>query len=82
MNNAATPHTSPDGLEPGGLASFPTTRWSRILAARDGDPVASEARRALAGLGRAYWHPLYAYIRRRGHDPETARDLTQEFSPG
>jgi RNA polymerase sigma-70 factor (ECF subfamily) len=27
----------------------------------------------------AYWYPLYAFIRRRDHDPEAARDLTQEF---
>ncbi|PYI82699.1 MAG: RNA polymerase subunit sigma-24 [Verrucomicrobia bacterium] len=28
---------------------------------------------------RACWPPIYAYIRRRGHDPEESRDLTQEF---
>ena len=27
----------------------------------------------------AYWYPLYAFIRRKGHDPEHAADLTQEF---
>ena len=80
MNDAATPHASPDGPGLGGPASFPTTRWSRILAARDVDPDASEARGALADLCRAYGYPLNAFIhRRRGHDPETARDLTQEF---
>jgi RNA polymerase sigma-70 factor (ECF subfamily) len=26
-----------------------------------------------------YWYPLYAYVRRRGHSPEEAEDLTQEF---
>ena len=61
-----------------GPASFPTTRWSRILAARDGDP-AMRRPAALAELCRAYWYPLYAFIRRRGHDPESPRDLTQEF---
>ena len=26
-----------------------------------------------------YWHPLYAYVRRLGHSPPDAQDLTQEF---
>ena len=30
-------------------------------------------------LCRTYWYPLYAYVRRRGHSPEDAQDLTQEF---
>ena len=34
---------------------------------------------ALAELCSQYWYPLYAYTRRRGHDPEDARDLTQAF---
>jgi len=33
----------------------------------------------LAKLCQAYWYPLYAYVRRRGHSPEDAQDLTQEF---
>lgn len=37
------------------------------------------ARAALESLCRSYWHPLYAYVRRRGHSPEDAKDLTQEF---
>jgi RNA polymerase sigma-70 factor (ECF subfamily) len=34
---------------------------------------------ALGELYRVYWYPLYAYIRRRGHNPEEAQDLTQGF---
>ncbi len=30
-------------------------------------------------LCRAYWYPLYAFVRRRGHSREEAQDLTQEF---
>jgi RNA polymerase sigma-70 factor (ECF subfamily) len=33
----------------------------------------------LESLCRAYWYPLYAYVRCRGRGPEEARDLTQEF---
>ncbi len=44
-----------------------------------GSADAPEARESLAELCGAYWYPLYAYVRRRGHDPEQARDLTQDF---
>jgi RNA polymerase sigma-70 factor (ECF subfamily) len=37
------------------------------------------ARDALNELCRAYWRPIYAEIRRRGHPPADAQDLTQEF---
>jgi DNA-directed RNA polymerase specialized sigma24 family protein len=56
---------------------FESTRWSLILAARDRG--SSDARAALAELCQAYWYPLYAFIRHRGHDHDTAEDLTQGF---
>ena len=56
---------------------FETTRWSLVLAAAGNDSHA--AREALSSLCQTYWYPLYAYIRRRGLDPEDARDLTQGF---
>ncbi|MEM8962403.1 MAG: sigma-70 family RNA polymerase sigma factor [Acidobacteriota bacterium] len=56
---------------------FATTRWSMVL--RAGEAESSGARRALEDLCALYWHPLYAYARRRGHDEEDARDLTQAF---
>lgn len=34
---------------------------------------------ALETLCRAYWYPLFAYVRRRGYDEDTAKDLTQAF---
>src|SRR5262245_20974645 len=58
-------------------ADFPTTHWSRI--ARAGDPAAPDAHAALAQLCRDYWFPVYALIRRRGHPPDDAADLTQEY---
>ena len=56
---------------------FATTHWSLVLAAGDGDATA--AREALARLCRTYWYPLYAYVRRKGHSPHDAEELTQEF---
>jgi RNA polymerase sigma factor (sigma-70 family) len=58
-------------------ARFPTTQWSRVISA--GDPDAPLAKESLDELCNAYWYPLYAYIRRRGNDPEQAKDLTQDF---
>jgi RNA polymerase sigma-70 factor (ECF subfamily) len=57
--------------------SFPATSWTLILAA--GDRGRPEAREALATLLRAYWYPIYALIRRKGHDPDDAQDLTQAY---
>jgi RNA polymerase sigma-70 factor (ECF subfamily) len=58
-------------------ASFPTTRWS--LVARAGGVSSPEAREALELLCRAYWFPIYAFVRRHGADAEAARDLTQTY---
>jgi RNA polymerase sigma-70 factor (ECF subfamily) len=48
-----------------------------VLHAGRSDSTA--ARDALAQLCQTYWYPLYAYVRRRGHSPEDAEDLTQGF---
>lgn len=56
---------------------FQTTRWTLVLAA--GDATAPEAGAALASLCEIYWSPVYAFIRRSGHDADAARDLTQAF---
>jgi RNA polymerase sigma-70 factor (ECF subfamily) len=58
-------------------ALFVTTHWSIVLAA--GDSVSPEADAALAELCRTYWYPLYAFVRRKGHSPHDAQDLTQSF---
>ncbi len=44
-----------------------------------GDRSSADSRRALESLCAAYWHPLYAYVRRRVSDVNEAQDLTQEF---
>lgn len=56
---------------------FATTHWSAVLQANDSH--SSGARVALEHLCRSYWHPLYFYVRRKGHGPHDAQDLTQEF---
>ena len=56
---------------------FATTHWSVVLAAGQGD--SEPAHRALETLCRGYWYPIYVYVRRKGHDPDEAQDLTQEF---
>jgi RNA polymerase sigma factor (sigma-70 family) len=56
---------------------FDTTRWTLVLAAKDwASPAAREALEALCNV---YYQPLYAYIRRHGHSPDEAEDLTQGF---
>jgi RNA polymerase sigma-70 factor (ECF subfamily) len=67
-------HNDRSGPAPAGR--FATTHWSLVLAARDQTPPAREA---LAALCRAHWYPLYAFIRRQGHNADAAQDLTQEF---
>jgi RNA polymerase sigma factor (sigma-70 family) len=59
-------------------AGFAATRWTMVLAAAGGQP-SPRAAEAMAELCRDYWYPLYAYIRRRGHETHEAEDLTQEF---
>jgi RNA polymerase sigma-70 factor (ECF subfamily) len=39
----------------------------------------THARNALEKLCRAYWFPIYAFVRRQGRGPHDAQDLTQEF---
>lgn len=44
-----------------------------------GGQVSQEVNAALNELCRAYWRPIYAEIRRRGHGAVDAQDLAQEF---
>lgn len=69
----------PEGCEDRLTASgsFPTTHWSAIVAAGQGTSTTADS--ALAELCRIYWYPIYAFARRKGHQPANAQDLTQLF---
>ena len=56
---------------------FLTTHWSVVLNARAAD--SQQAKAALESLCRAYWYPLYAFVRRQGQSPHDAEDLIQGF---
>src|ERR1043165_9253258 len=74
---SSAPSDPPPDTVPAGAANFAVTHWSVVLAAGRNDTV--RARDALEKLCRAYWFPIYAFVRRQGHGPHDAQDLTQEF---
>ncbi len=69
MNDVTTPKASGSGYQ-----VFATTHWSVVMAARDGRSDA-----ALETLCRAYWPPIYRFLRCQGNAPAESQDLTQEF---
>ena len=62
-----------------GPQEFATTHWSLVVAAKPDEASRSRARQALEELCRAYWYPLYAFVRNRGYSSSDAQDLTQSF---
>lgn len=72
-----TPPPQPVLVDGAGDGRFVTTQWSVVLAAASSSTT--ESRQALALLCEKYWPPLYAYLRRQGHSPDDAQDLTQGF---
>jgi RNA polymerase sigma-70 factor (ECF subfamily) len=64
-------------MRAGSASHFRTTSWTIVLAASVDSRADPDG--ALAHLCQLYWHPVYAFIRRRGHDRDQAEDLTQEF---
>jgi DNA-directed RNA polymerase specialized sigma24 family protein len=67
----------PGTLQEGG-AGFQTTHWTLVLSARQTQSEMS-AQKALANFCEAYWPPLYAFLRHRGHASPEAQDLVQGF---
>jgi RNA polymerase sigma factor (sigma-70 family) len=56
--------------------AFERTQWSDVLkAARQSE----DATQAFDRLAKAYWRPLYEFVRRRGNQPGDAEDLVQSF---
>jgi hypothetical protein len=54
---------------------IPDDAMEPVVAA--GGRAGPAAREALAELCSAYWYPLYAVVRRKGHPPDEAADLVQ-----
>lgn len=57
--------------------SFANTRWSVVMhqaTSETGDDLG-----ALAELAQRFWYPVYAYVRRCGHAPNIAQDITRSF---
>jgi RNA polymerase sigma-70 factor (ECF subfamily) len=71
------PGSTSAGAEPPPRPAFVTTHWSLVVSA--GSTETTQARSALEKLCRAYWFPIYAFVRRQEHNPHDAQDLTQEF---
>lgn len=76
MTTTASSPSSDAGAEVRGPV-FVTTEWSVVLTAARDDTT--KAHTALEKLCRAYWYPIYHFIRRQGHSVHDAQDLTQEF---
>ena len=55
------------------MSGWPITRESLIAAA------AADTRAAMTELCKAYWLPVYAFVRRSGYGPHDAQDLVQGF---
>jgi len=59
---------------------FSTTRWSVVMQLASAQ--SADAGNALIELAQRYWYPVYAYVRRCGHAPAVAQDITRSFLNG
>ncbi len=71
------PESTDTGSNAADTSQFATTHWSVVLAARS--PQSTRYHAALETLCQTYWFPLYAFLRRRGHDKHQAEDCIQGF---
>ncbi len=70
---------NPGSVEANAAEAFVSTRWTLVLAAGDDEAATQQSLSALSELCRIYWRPLYLFLRRQGHAPADAQDLTQGF---
>jgi hypothetical protein len=56
---------------------FATTRWSVVMHLASTE--SNDAGNALTELSQRYWYPVYAYVRRCGHEASIAQDITRCF---
>ncbi len=77
---AAAPaeETPPPAVVAGDHGLFPVTMWTAVVEARGGGDT-PRAVQALEQLARAYWRPLYVFLRQRGCDHESAGENVQGF---
>ncbi|MEO5721340.1 MAG: hypothetical protein ABIR71_07720, partial [Chthoniobacterales bacterium] len=59
--------------------AFAATRWTIVLQAGESQAPPHQALSALSELCRIYWRPIFLFLRRQGHSPHDAQDLTQGF---
>ena len=60
----------------GSRDAFLTTQWSLIAHIREGE---DRDQTRIGFLLEQYWKPVYCFLRRKGYDNESAKDLTQAF---
>ena len=77
LSKARMPEPTKDSSSSSRHEWFVTTHWSVVLASRRND--STQGRAALEKLCQTYWYPLYAFVRRLGHNPHDAEDLVQGF---
>ena len=58
-------------------SGFNTTCWHVVTSSQNQDSAVRHE--SLGELYRAYWYPLFAYLRRKGHSQDQASDYVQGF---
>ena len=59
-----------------GDGAFPPTRWTLIRSAQASPELRQQALRELL---QAYWQPIYIFVRHKGVDAQSARDVVQDL---
>ncbi len=70
------PPVAPIPRELSAAGGFHTTRWTLVIQAKERSNAGGEALRELCA---AYYAPIIAFLRRRGHAADEARELAHDF---